>query len=183
MAAPGPGAGAIRGGSDGGQNVASGRLDAARLPSAVAAAGPAGSRLSPAVVQALARVPASRNRFPAEGTVAAPLAEWASARGLPLAGQAVAETAAVCRETRENAVRSRRPLSPLTPPPTLPVSLEQPQEASTVSGSTAASWLGEARPLARFSCNRGTERQHALRDRLERSQAGQATLRLQRLVG
>ena len=96
MAAPGPGAGAIRGGSDGGEKVASGRLDAARLPSAVAAAGPAGSRLSPAVVQALARVPASRNRFPAEGAVAAPLPAWACACGLPFAGQAGAEPAAVC---------------------------------------------------------------------------------------
>ena len=182
MAAPGPGAGAIRSGSDGGQNIASGRLDAARLPTVVAAAGPTGPRSRPAVVRALARVSASRNRFLAEGAVAAPLVAWACACGLPLAGQAVAETAAVRRETRETAVRSPRSPRLLTPPPTLPVGLEQLQEARTSSGLPAASRPGEVRPEARLSCNRGTERQHALRNRPERSQAGPANLRRQRLA-
>ena len=182
MAAPGPGAGAIRGGSDGGQNVASGRLDAARLPSAVAAAGPAGSRLSPAGLSRHWR------KSPPAGIVSRPraLSQSLCLRGLALADRRWrgrrCGNGTVRQETRETAVRSPRPPRLLAPPPTLPVGLEQLQEARTSSGLPAASRPGEVRPEARLSCNRGTERQHALRNRPERSQAGPANLRRQRLA-
>ena len=88
----------------------------------------------------------------------------------------------VRQETREKAVRSPRPPRLLTPPPTLPVDLEQLQEASTSSRLPVASRPGEAQPETRFSCNHGTGHQYALRDSWERSQAGQAILRRQRLA-
>ena len=95
MAGPGPGAGAIRGGSDGGQNVASGRLDAARLPSAVAAAGPAGSRLSPAGLSRHWR------KSPPAGIVSRPRA---LSQSLCLRGLALAD-----RRWRDRPLRKLRP--------------------------------------------------------------------------
>ena len=181
MAAPGPGAGAIRGGFDGGPKVALGRLDATRPPSSVSPLDrPARGR--DRRLSGVARVPASRNRFPAEGAVAAPLPAWACACGLRWRDRRCGN-GTVRQETRETAVRSPRPPRLLVPPPTLPVGLEQLQEARTSSGLPAASRPGEVRPEARLSCNRGTERQHALRNRPERSQAGPANLRRQRLAG
>ena len=129
----------------------------------------------------VARVPASRNRFLAEA-----LSQPLCLRGLALADCRWRDrrcgNGTVRQETRENAVRSPRPPRLLGPPPTLAVGLEQLQEATTSSGLAATSRPGEVRPEARLSCNRGTERQHALRNRPERSQAGPANLRRQRLA-
>ena len=97
MAAQGPGAGAIRGGFDGGQEVASGRLDAARLPSAVSPAGPTGPRSRPAAVRRGAS-PRQPESFPGRGRCRSPSACVGLRLRTAVGGAGVAETAQFVRK-------------------------------------------------------------------------------------
>ena len=145
MAAPGPGAGAIRGGFDGGPKVALGGLDATRLPSSVSPLDrPARGR--DRRLSGVARVPASRNRFPAGSAVAAPLPAWACACGPPMAGQALRK-----RHSSSGNPRDRR--QEPTPSPPVGASADPAGRSGATPGgedvqriaSGFPSWRGAAR--------------------------------------
>ena len=94
----------------------------------------------------VARVPASRNRFLAEGAVAAPLPAWACACGLPLAGQALRKrhsSSGNPRERRQEPTPSR-PVGASADPGSRSGATPGGDDVQRI-GSDFPSWRGTAR--------------------------------------